>query len=67
MNKTFINWLEERYISLNEDGGVPITKDNVEEGFERYLEELDVQEVIELADMYVADVKEELLNELRKN
>ena len=49
---SFESWLEEKYIKQNEDGGVPITKDNVEDMFERYLESLDTQELMDLATSY---------------
>ena len=48
----FEQWLEAKYIGQNEDGGVPITKDNVETMFDRYLEELDNQEIMDLANLY---------------
>ena len=68
---SFEEWLENNYINGNEDGGVVITKDNVESMFERYLEGLDVQELLDLGDEYGREMwkvgRDEMLKELRTN
>ena len=50
--ETFEEFLQEGFIKLNEVGGVPITKDNCENMFEVWLEELQIDYLIKFADMY---------------
>ena len=52
--QSFENYLQEHFISLNEYCGIPITKDNCEELFERWVElsMMDVSEIIELAEKW---------------
>jgi hypothetical protein len=46
----FETFLEEKFMDLREIGGMPITKDNCEDLFSSWLENLDVQEYIDYAD-----------------
>ena len=53
------------------DGGVPITKDNCEDMFERWLERLDTQEVMDYADgfakiMYIQGARDYIAEQLEK-
>jgi hypothetical protein len=48
----FENWLEDKFIGKGVDGETPITKDNCENLFDRFLSEIDTQELIEYADLY---------------
>ncbi len=63
--KTFESWLEERFIEKLEVNGVPITKDNCEDMFSSYLENLDTQEVMDLAQEWggkmMIEVKEQTM------
>lgn len=47
---TFQEYLEEKFSEELEIGGVPITKDNYESMSDNYMSDLDVQEVIDLAE-----------------
>ena len=47
--QTFEEWLEEYFVGLGEVGGMSITKDNCENMFDSWSSQLDVQEVIDLA------------------
>ena len=49
---SFEQWLEEKYIEQGEDNGMSITKDNVEDMFDRFLQKSDVQEIMDYADRY---------------
>lgn len=51
---TFESYLEEKFNEELEINGVPITKDNYEAMSDRWFENLDVQEVIDLAEKWGA-------------
>lgn len=53
---SFIDWLEGKFIDMNEIGGMPITKDNCESMFEGWLENQDREEMEEWADRYGNDM-----------
>ena len=55
---TFIKFLEEHFIGLNEVDGVPITKENFDDGFDKWLSELENQEIIDLAEEAIIQLKE---------
>jgi len=61
------NFLQEHFEGLDEVGGMAITKDNFEDMYESWLEGLDTQELIYLADEAIVHYKNELLQELRNN
>lgn len=50
--KTFEQFLQDKFIDEGEYGGVPIIKDNCEDLFERWLENLDTDQWIELGDEF---------------
>ena len=52
MNKTFEQYLQEWFIKQNEFGGIPITKDNCEDLFEQYTENLDGGQWTEFAEIW---------------
>ena len=54
--QSFESYLQEHFISLNEIGGIPITKDNCDDLFENWLEWCDVAEIIELAEKWGEEV-----------
>lgn len=56
MKQNFEQWLEDRFIGLREIGGMPITKDNCEDMFSGWLEQLDVQELIDFADLFADEM-----------
>lgn len=51
-NKTFEDFLEQYFIDLGESGGVAITKDNVEDMFDRWLQDLDVEDMLRYGELY---------------
>ena len=66
--KTFEEFLGERFLDLREIGGVPITKENFEDMFSTWLEELESQELIDYADRAIGLARiggmEECLNKM---
>ena len=50
--ETFESWLQDYFIGLREFGGIPIVKDNCEDLFENWLENKDIQEIIDLAEKW---------------
>ena len=66
MKKTFESWLQDYFIGLREVGGVPIIKDNCEDLFESWLENKDIQEIIDLGDEYMKDTLEQLRQIVQK-
>jgi hypothetical protein len=51
-NQTFEDFLNQYFIDLREDGGVAITKDNVEDMFDNWLQNHDIQDIIDLGELY---------------
>jgi len=49
---TFEQYLSDYFVSLNEIGGVPIIKDNYEDMFDKWMQDLDVDEWLEYGDDY---------------
>lgn len=54
--QSFERWLEYRFAERNEFGGRVITKDNVEDLFVDWLNQLDPQEFINFADEWMAEI-----------
>lgn len=52
MTTTFEEFLEYKFDELNEIGGMPITKDNLESMSENWFSSLDVQELIDYGEEY---------------
>lgn len=52
MIKTFEEFLQEKFMELREIGGMPITKDNYEDMYDSWSQQLDVQELIDFAEEY---------------
>ena len=52
METTFEGYLKDWFIRQNEVGGVPITKDNCENLFDTYLENLDGEEYLRLGTVF---------------
>lgn len=50
--KTFEEFLQEIFNNEREYGGMPITKDNCDDLFENWLSDLDVNALIDYADMW---------------
>jgi len=50
--KDFEDFLKDKFIGKNEDGGVPITKDNVDDMFDVWMQDLDVDQWLEWGDDY---------------
>ena len=48
----FESFLQDKFMDLREIGGRPIIKDNAEDMFDNWLEQLDGQEYIDFADEY---------------
>jgi hypothetical protein len=67
---TFEKWLEEKFDENDEIGGMPITKDNCEDMFDSWLQNLDVQELIDFGESYGKYVAKEttlnIIDELSK-
>lgn len=55
MKQTFENWLETYWLDNKSEGQ---TKDQIEDAFENWLEQLDVAEVIELAEKWGETLQE---------
>jgi len=51
-NQTFEDFLEQWFIDLNQVGGVPITKDNFEYAYDKWLSGKDTEEMIVYANLY---------------
>ncbi len=66
---TFNDYLLEKFIERGESGGMAITKDNVEDMFENWLEDMDTEEMMNWADLAMGKAflegREELLNKLK--
>jgi len=64
--KTFESFLQDKFIALREVDGVPIIKDNAEDMFDAWLENKDVNDIIEYAEEAIEkatiEAKEEVLN-----
>jgi hypothetical protein len=52
MKKNFEEFLQYRFMSLREIGGIPITKDNCEDMFSSWLENREISELIDYGDEY---------------
>ena len=52
MKKNFEEFLQEKFMSLREIGGVPITKDNCEDMFSYWLENRETAELIDYGDEF---------------
>ena len=50
--QTFEEYLQEHFIEKLEVGGMPITKDNCEDMFATYLEDIDKEILIDLAEKW---------------
>lgn len=48
----FEKYLQDSFINMREIGGIGITKDNCENLFDAYLERMDKERLMELADIY---------------
>ena len=57
--KTFETYLQEQCPS-------EYATNNSPEGFERWLEQLDVQEVMDMAEVYVAEIEREMIKSVRE-
>jgi len=64
--KSFEQFLEEQFIERLEYNGIPIIKDNCDDLFGGWLEECDKQEIIDLAEKWCKEMKEEILNDVNK-
>ena len=67
----FEDFLEEKFIELNEIGGMPITKDNCESMFETWLENRQVSDMMSYADfygkqMYIQGARDYIAEQLEK-
>ena len=51
-NQKFNDFLLQYFIDLREDGGVAITKDNIEDMFDNWLQKHDIQDIIDLGELY---------------
>jgi len=51
-NQTFEDFLNQYFIDLGEVNGTPIIKDNVEDMFDRWLQKHDIQDIIDLGELY---------------
>lgn len=51
-NQTFEDFLYKYFVDLREINGVAIIKDNVEDMFDRWLQNHDIQDIIELGELY---------------
>ena len=56
--QTFEQYIEGYFVGLNEIDGIPITKDNFEDMASRWLEKLEIEDIIKIANLYA---KEEVL------
>ena len=67
----FIDWLEEKFIDLDELGGIAITKDNCEDLFDGWLSQQGTEEIIEWANRYGEQMyligQKELVEDLKNN
>ena len=61
---TFQQFLEDKFMDLEEIGGMPITKDNYESMSESWFENLDVQELIDYGEEYGKYVAYETLSNI---
>jgi hypothetical protein len=52
VNQTFEDYLKDWFVKQNEFGGIPITKDNCENLFERYVESVETERWMELATLF---------------
>jgi hypothetical protein len=64
---TFEEFLQEIFMNLREIGGMPITKDNYEDLYSSWCEQLDVQELIDYAEFYGRKCRIEGKEEILKN
>ena len=48
------DYLKDEFIGTREQGGVPIIKDNVEDMFDNWMQDLDVDQWLEWADFYAS-------------
>lgn len=64
--KTFEQYLEERFIETREVGGRCITKDNFEDLFPSWCEDLDPQEFIDFAEKWGDEMKADILKDIGK-
>ena len=69
--QTFEEHLMEILINGNEYGGTPVTEDNCEDLYERWIEDMDKQELIDLAEkhseiMYVQGARDYIAEQLAK-
>jgi len=66
MKNEFEDYLQKEFISSNEYGGIPITKDNCEDLFEQYLENMSTDLLLAYADRFGAACKLEAVKEFGK-
>lgn len=67
-NLTFESFLQEKFIGTLEYRGMPITKDNCEDLFDVWLQDLDANDMIELAEEYgKAIYKQQEIDKRNKN
>jgi hypothetical protein len=63
----FEDFLETIFNDLREVGGIGITKDNYENLYEHWLEQLDIQELIDYGNQFAAKLVEQIINHLETN
>ena len=64
--KTFEQILEEKFIETREFCGRGITKDNIEDMFVPWCEDLDPQEFIDFAERWGCEMKAEILKDVEE-
>lgn len=64
--KNFEQYIEDTFINTREFCGIAITKDNCEDLFCLWLEDLDTQKVINFAGEWMLDTKQHIKDNLKK-
>lgn len=58
--RDFEDYLKDEFIGTREQGGMAITKDNCEDMFDVWLQDMDVEQWLEWGDYYAKKLAEEL-------
>ena len=66
MEETFEDFLQETCINEREFRGTPIIKDNFEDLYPEWIEDLDKQDLIDYADVYCNKKIEKLMNKIKQ-